>query len=506
MFLTSFILCSILSCPGQEPMASPMQGENNKPKIEAKAGNNLVGKVTVDGEPRQGVVVSDGINVVATDKNGEYQMFTDGRQHVFVSVPADCRVPLRHGAPNFYKTIEFSGDEVLQRDFELESAPVMKQWTLFTMADVQVGNKADKKDFVKMAPSIGDFVSTLSPNRYGVSLGDIVWNTPHNYMLYKAVFETIDVPVFSIIGNHDHNEITKGDTESDREFRDAMGPTYYSVNIGDCHLVALDDILYSGATGRNDYAGTITDAQLQWLAKDLSYVDKDKTVIICLHIPTSRRNVPYHITNNAELYDLLRGFNDVQILSGHTHINCTTNIEPNITETTFASVMGAFWYPLCSDGSPRGYGVLEFDGNKLVNKYYVGNGCDRDYQIKLYAPADAVLWDPDKKEGDPYDKILANIFFWHNDWTVEVQEDGGEWVTLTEADRLIPSIDGLRCWDPDVRKSMVEGLLPANHGGARPSNINDHMFLYTPKSTWQSVTVRATDPYGNVYSETINNN
>lgn len=502
-FLTSLLFCTMFA--KAEPLQTTPEGGKNGIAIEASQGNNLVGKVTVDGIPREGIVVSDGINVIATDANGEYQMYTNGRQHVFISVPADCKVPVKNGAPKFYKTLDFSDASIIQRNFELESSPVMTQWTLFTMADPQVGNKADKADFVKMIPTMSDFVTTLSPNRYGISLGDIVWNTPENYAFYKALMQVVDVPVFSVIGNHDHNEKVKNDTESDKEFRDAMGPTYYSVNIGDCHLVVLDDILYSGASGRNDYSGTITRAQLDWLAKDLSYVDKDKMIIIGLHIPTSRRNSPGHVSNNSDLYDLVRGFKDVQILSGHTHYHFTTTIEPNITETTFASTMGAHWYPLCSDGAPRGYGAMEFDGNKLVNKYFVGDNCPRDYQIKLYAPEDAVLWDPEKNEGDPYDKILANIFCWHDNWTLEAQEDGGVWTTLTDADRLIPSENGGRCWDPDVRKCMVDGLIPANHGGARPTNINDHMFLYTPKSGWKTFTLRATDPYGNVYTETLLN-
>ena len=53
----------------------------------------------------------------------------------------------------------------------------------------------------------------------------------------------------------------------------------------------------------------------------------------------------------------------MQILSGHSHNHYTTTIASNITETTFAAVMGAYWYPLCNDGSPRGYGALDFKGN-----------------------------------------------------------------------------------------------------------------------------------------------
>ncbi|MBD5280096.1 MAG: hypothetical protein HDS35_06080 [Bacteroides sp.] len=503
--VSAFLIASaFVSCSDNAGLERLPGADNDPLTIKAEFGKNLVGRVTVDGQPRQGVVVSDGVNVITTDAKGEYQMYTTGRQHVFISMPEDCELPTMNGLPKFYKTISFTDGAIIQRDFNLVSGQKKNEWTLFTMADPQIGNDADLTEFNGMLPRMAQFTSTLPGAVYGIDLGDIVWNKPDYFTVYAGAIRNVPVPVFSVIGNHDHNEGIKNDTESDKDFRDVLGPTYYSANIGDCHLVVLDDVLYRGETSRNDYSGTITDAQLEWLEKDLSYVDHDKTIIIGLHIPTARRNSSTHVSNNQALYDLVKDYRDVQILSGHSHNHYTTTIADNITETTFASVMGAFWYPLCNDGAPRGYGALEFKDGKLVNKYFVGDGCDRNYQMKLYAPEDAVLWNPSNNPGDPYDKILANIFCWHEDWTVETQEDGGAWTLLPAEARLIPSQNGGKCWDPDVRKCLVDGAIPANHGGAAPENNNDHMFLYTPQEGWKSVTFRATDSFGNVYTETLN--
>ena len=503
--LLSLGLLAIMSVACDDGVeAVRQQGENVPVTIQHQFGKNLVGRVTVDGVPRAGVVVSDGVNVVETDANGEYQMYTKDRQHVFVSVPADCDVPTLNGAPKFYQTIDFSEQAIIQRDFNLTSRAKLDDWTLFVMADPQLGSDADVTDFTnELLPGMQSFAQTISPNAYGIQLGDIVWNKPDMYPTYKNLMTQVSVPTFSVIGNHDHNEGIKNDTGSDKDFRDAMGPTYYSVNIGDAHLVVLDDVLYSGASGRNDYSGCITDQQMAWLEKDLSYVSKDKMIILGVHIPTKRRNSSSHVSNNQALYDLLKDYAEVQILSGHSHNQYTTTIADNITETTFGAVMGAYWYPLCNDGSPRGYAALQIKGNKSVDKYYMGADNNRNYQMKLYKPEDAVLWNPNNAEGTAYDKILANIFCWHEDWTVEVQEDGGSWTTLTDADRLNPDKVGGKCWDPDVRKCLVDGAIPANHSGSAPENKNDHMFLYTPKASWSSVTFRATDSYGNVYTETL---
>ncbi len=100
---------------------------------------------------------------------------------------------------------------------------------------------------------------------------------------------------------------------------------------------------------------------------------------------------------------------------------------------------------------------------------------------------------------------IYSLFRSHDNWTVEVSEDGRRWKRLPDEARLIPEKSGGKCWDPDVRKSLVKGRIPANHGGARPTDPNDHMFLYKPSDGWRMVSFRATDPFGNVYVSTLNN-
>ena len=136
------------------------------------------------------------------------------------------------------------------------------------------------------------------------------------------------MPVFQVIGNHDHNKAITVDADADASFEAAFGPTYYSYNIGDCHFIVLDDVLY---TGSSSYTADITDEQMAWLEQDLKYVPKDKLIIIGLHIATSRRNRPTsHVADYKELYALLDGYN-VRILSGHSHNNYTTTISETLS-------------------------------------------------------------------------------------------------------------------------------------------------------------------------------
>lgn len=462
------------------------------------------GHVTASGKPAPGVAVSDGVNVVVTDSLGAYSLISDGRDYIFVSVPSWCEIPVEDGMPKIYQPISSADGGVIERDFNLTASKPKTNWSLLTLADIQI----DDPDMVEFAsdiiPKTTAFVSSLSGPVYGISLGDMVWNAPHLYPAYKEQIARIGVPVFSVIGNHDHNEKIHGDAESDIDFRRALGPTYYSANIGNVHLVVLDDVLYSGVKHRNDYTDSITEQQMQWLERDLALVDSTATIVVGVHIPTARRNSPGHVANNERLYNLLSRFSSVEILSGHSHYQFTTTISPTITETTFGSVMGAFWYPICNDGSPRGHAVLRFEGSKLADKYYVGSDYTKDYQMKLYAPSDAVLYDPKAKPGDPFADILINIFCWHHTWQVDVNEDASGWKPLDVSRRIIPA-PGFRPVDPDVRKCLVKGRIPSTHAGSTPAYANDHMFLYTPAPNWHKVEVRAKDPYGNIYTQSIIN-
>lgn len=469
----------------------------------ASATTTITGKVTVDGHGREGVVVSDGRDVVTTDSKGRYTLVSDSSRHVFVSIPSDCRIPANGSRPIFYKPIDTARSKQ-KADFALTRGDGEDKWTLIALADVQIGFKKDYEDLKNdVMPVFLDSIGAYTGKVYGISLGDVVWNNPDYYGLYNEQMDRLGFPILSVIGNHDHNENTKGNYESIREYLENMGPADYSLNIGDCHIVALDNIIYSGVKNRNDYECGLTDAQIEWLRKDLSHVDKSKTLIVAMHSPTARRFKPgYRMVNGDEFYDVVRPFADVQILTGHTHNNFTTLVDKNITDNTLGAVQGAFWYPICNDGSPQGYGVFKFDDGKLVDKYYNGFREPRSYQMRLYAPAEAVLWQPEAKAGDPYDKIAINIWSWDPRWKVEVCEDGRVTVLDPDKDRT-----PLPARDPGLVKHLTgkKDTFPANHRGSRPILNNNHIFLYKPSETWKTVTVRATDNFGNVYTSSIEN-
>ena len=466
-----------------------------KVDITPEPGMNLVGRVTDGKNPIEGVVVSDGFTVTATDAQGIYQMrVKKSTPFVFVSVPAEYEIPLKDGFPAIYKKISLGDRDVVQRSFTLERTGKKDKFTLLALADVQIGRDDEVVMLEKeVLPLLVPYVQQeLDKPVYGISLGDLVWDNMPFHSVYKEQIRKIGVPVFQVIGNHDHDKAIGVDTEADHSFRSAFGPTYYSYNIGDCHFVVLDDVLY---TGSSNYTAAITEAQMAWLEQDLKYVPKDKLIILGVHIPTSRRNRPTsHVANYRELYELFDGYH-VRILSGHSHNNYTTTISETIEENTLGAVMGAYWNgeELCNDGSPRGYAVYEIEGNRIKNWYYKGTAYPEEYQMYLYGPGQAV--------SEKYrDGLIFNIFNWHSTWTVEVKEDDAAWTTLPSGSNLKYEMDR-RAYD-----FMFGETVPEHRPTAEPESNCDHMFYYKPSSAaWNEVTVKASDPYGNVYTERIRN-
>jgi len=460
-------------------------------EIVAEDGMNLVGKLSDNETPIVGAVVSDGYSTTKTDEKGIYQLKANAQaKFVFVSVPADYEIPMEDGITKIYHELPVDRNEIIRKDFSLKKQAVVNKFQLLALADVQIG-QSNELNLLRQTeiPKILDYVNTMKAESpvYGISLGDLVWDNMTYLPEYAKEIKRLEIPLFQVIGNHDHDRtVLMNDEMAAQPFETNFGPTYYSYNIGDCHFVVLDNVNYNG---HSDYSAHITQNQLDWLKEDLKHVSKDKLIILGTHIYTSRRDRPsLGVSNKEDLYNLLTGYK-VRILTGHLHNNRMTTITEDIEENNLGSVMGAFWNPLCNDGSPRGYAVYEIEGNEIKNWYYKGTDDSKDYQIKIYKPGQAVT--PSRQDG-----VIINIFAWHTNWSVKVYENDVYKATLTENLQFEMDRDAYDAYFGDDK--------PSHRPSAEPEAYNDHMFYYKPSvPTGITVKVEATDPYGNTYVESV---
>ena len=401
--------------PAQNP------DDNDPSKINGTKlaeGNDLVGlvfdKSTGKGIP--GVVVSDGYDCVATDANGVYQFKSNSLTRlIYYSTPAEYAIETAEpSVPQFYKAIKPQGARI-RTDFELTPLAGGKEtnWTFIGIGDPQCATTSNSTRY--SSETIPDIKSTLAGRSsvYAMTLGDIVFDSTNMWGTMKATMSSVStgswhIPFFQTLGNHDHDSL-KPDTADDAmddynatsTFVSFFGPTDYSFNRGDVHVVAMDDIIVtsqkasSKSNGKTwNYSGGFTEKQFAWLKKDLELVpDKEnKMVFICCHIPF-RGSTSNHYMDAAKL---LLEFREAHIMIGHTHytqnyVYNSSNYKAKggqyLYEHIHGSACGAWWTSSSSStvtGEPNGYTIYDIEGPHIKDWHFKGTKRKADLQLRVF--------------------------------------------------------------------------------------------------------------------------
>lgn len=491
-FLQSLGLAGLgLSLPVQMVNAQDTPtGKNQKFNLKSIV---VKGKVHQGGKGIANVAVTDGYNIVLTDTSGKYTLNTNAiAEFVYISVPRGYEIPQEKGIAQFFKPLNKAASK-FTADFELQTlAQDDTKHNFIVWADPQIIDKQDAEQLVnKTAPDVKSLLATYDKNIlfHGIGCGDLVWDKFELYDDYKKAVALAGIPFYQVIGNHDMDLTARTDDGSGQTFKSLFGPTYYSYNRGEVHYVVLDDVFFIGTAKK--YIGYLTETQLQWLEQDLQHVKPGSTVVVAVHIPVNsgekrRMNLKEEsiggvVSNRKELYRLLKPFK-AHILSGHTHI-CEKVIEGNVMEHVHGAVCGAWWTgPICSDGTPNGYGVYEVNGSE-IQWYYKSVGHMRDHQLRVYKTG-AVAEKPNE--------FVANVWNWDPEWKVEWYEDGVKKGEMRQEMGL----------DPLSVQLHLGPQLPAKHKWVDPT-VTDHLFFAKPSANARQIKVEATDRFGNVYAETL---
>lgn len=443
----------MLACSNDKSDRDPDPGvETEVNGTQLAEGTTLYGLVTdTSGNPIPGVVVTDGYGCVETDANGVYQMTRYKKaRFVYYSTPSGYAVNTSaDNYPLFYAEIVHK-NIADRHDFTLAPLSASEaDFTLVCIADPQCKTTDEISRYVN--ETIPDIEATVEGYKsrgkavYGITLGDIVFDTPDLWSNMKESMASRNLPVFQTIGNHDHLQTETSDDNAAANFEAQFGPRNYSFNRGDAHIVSMDNVLYEG---NKKYKGGITDKQLEWLRQDLSHVAKDKLVIFCAHIPfrggTSTTDESH--ANYAGVLDLLSEFAEAHLMIGHTHYNQKYIHKRNgktILEHVHGAACGAWWTSnLCADGTPNGYGVYEVTGNTVANHYYKSTNKAADYQIRAYAATQVFGksgsltfgWAANSSAMNDPKCIVANV--WNSDasgdWKASLWQDGAKVCDMTK--------------------------------------------------------------------------
>ncbi|MCQ2141573.1 MAG: calcineurin-like phosphoesterase family protein [Bacteroidales bacterium] len=474
-----------------------------------------------DGHRLPGIMITDGYGVYTTDENGEY-FFTrhPSAAYVYYSIPAEYEVPMRQGHPCFYKKLS---DVDMSYDFILKPLKGGKEkaFNLFFVADPQMQNIHHVDRFrTEGVPDWKAYGKKMKDNCYGITLGDIGYtekgrNT--NYLLpiirEEMSAEKTGMPTFQTVGNHDFEFAMGGLNEfsptvtirRDRMFEAIFGPIDYSWNRGDAHIISMNNVQFDNLENAGKYTGGFTDEQLEWLRQDLALVPKDKIVIFCAHIPLwNKKSASLH-----KAIEMLGGFAESYIFTGHTHTNFKHVCENGVKEITVGAMSGCWWWSRnCADGAPNGYLVCHITGNHLDSHLYKSLGYKENVQMRIYR-GDAEYGGDFERFKLQYDHntLLINIWNYDDDWKVDVYENGKFTQSLsgpmTPTGEWVPEQGGTKDW---WAIGYNVGVVGRGHAkGSTRNNYcsrNDHMFIYQMRDPSAKVKVVITDGSGKKFTET----
>lgn len=504
--------------------------------ITPSEGVTAYGIVECGGKGIPGVVVSDGIEVTVTDSEGIYQLKSEKKWgYVFISIPSGYEVLSEGILPEFHAALTEKESVAERHDFSLVKAD-NDNYRLYVLGDMHLANRNnDVSQFRDFAADMNDDMTSHSGTKiYAITLGDMTWDVywyEKNYYFPQYLSEMnadfSNLQVFHTMGNHDNDMKAAGDFDTAIKYVEDIAPTYYSFNLGGIHYVIIDDILCTNpGDGNRTYKCTVTDEQLDWIAKDLKYVDKSTPLIVCTHAPIYSRNseILYSLTNASAFIKAFNGYK-VHFLTAHTHVvhNVDKMSSSNFFEHNSGAICASWWWSgkltpgvsVCTDGAPAGYGIYDVNGTD-IKWMYKAIGFDSDYQFRSYDLNNVSFsWNDvpnipskfGKGSGstmedyiDTYpvstaNEVLINIWDWAAGWSLSVAEDGKEL-----------SYSRVTTYDPLHIAALSVKRFNNSSITSEPSFITEktyHMFKVKASSATSTLTIKVTDESGNVYTETM---
>lgn len=421
---------------------------------------NRNGKFDKGEKKLPGVGVSNGVDVVQTDKNGAYKLPVTENNILFVIRPDGYNVPVdRNNLPQFYyiyypqgapdlafKGVDPTGPLPKSVDFALIPEQSSEEFKILVFGDPQVYNE-EEVDFLKRG--VVEELIGVKGYSFGISLGDLVGNKPSLFNPYINVIKDVGIPWYQVMGNHDINFDVPNDSLSDLSFKAHFGPNNYSFNKGKVHFIVLDDVIYQGD---KKYIGGLRKDQLDFIENDLKFVPKDNLIVLCMHIPlVNNGRHAIREKDNQRLFSILKDFPNTFSMSAHTHVQKQVFIDEsfgwkqdkphhhyNVGTTSgnwYSGERDANGIPpaTMADGTKKGYAAITFNGNKYEIDYFV-SGADKNFKMNVFIPK--IVQKKKKSKANFY----VNYYLGGEKDTVEYKVGKGAWQLMTKTEAQDPHL------------------------------------------------------------------
>jgi len=411
-------------------------------------------------KPLKGVAVSNGREVVITDKAGLYELPLRENSVIFVVKPRNWMVPVdENRLPRFYYTYSSGGVSgknfkglaptgLLPQsvDFPLYPSEEPEKFNVLVLGDTQA---RDDREIYYMS---NDVLPELAGNdaAFGVVLGDIVYDDLNLYDHITSSLSTIGIPMRYVAGNHDNDYSGNNLAEARGAWLRTFGPTYYSFTHGPVHFIILDDIRWIVEDSKRYYRTGLGEDQMEFLRNEISRLKKDQLLVLCSHIPYEKSTEWENLEEKRSFYELIASHPSTISLAAHTHrhyhqfIGSEEGFPGNNPHhmVSVGTVCGSWWtgapdeygipHAMMSDGTPNCYTALHIDGNSWKMSWKAPRRPE-DFQMHINAP--------DVINSDTTDivRVTANIFNALPSASVMMKAgDTGEWIKMEKSLQVDP--------------------------------------------------------------------
>ena len=339
----------------------------------------------------------------------------------------------------------------------------------------------------EIIPQISTIIEEYKATGYPTAIlltGDVVWDNMKFLPRVKADFEALGVPVYAVIGNHDHNKRYKNNQpRAEQDYINTWGERNQAFMLGETLFVTLDNIDYNS---KDDYSLKVDADQLIWLAEVMDEYADVEHVAVCMHAPaTSHRTggfIPY-----AKPIVRIIGERKIDFITGHGHRHFTADHTPEIIEHSVAQVNGNLWFaPICADGTPLGvFCIEERDGEWIWHHRIFGKSAN---EPLITYPTGSVA------EHEEY--VVVKVVGWDSKWQLSWSENGVDMGAMEQISILDPDYMYYVENEANYREKYMKRL----RRSARP---HKHYFRCKPTTPNSEITITATDRFGRVYTTTL---
>lgn len=298
-------------------------------------------------------------------------------------------------APHSFQLVE-----VVEAAAPLSSAPAHQPFTFAYISDSHLYEKTLNERFVRQLERAVADINALDPQPdfvlYGGDLAQL--GKPGELRLGAEILKQVKAPIRMMVGEHDWF-LDMGDL-----WKELFGPPQYSFDHKGVHFITLMSVnekdfwtkagltpeqrmgIVAGLDDGRQSRFEVGEEGREWLQRDLAKVAKTTPVVVFSHSPLYKyyRNWNFWTEDADEVQALLRPFNSVTVIHGHTH----QVLSNRIGNIHFHGMLSTAWpWPYAPSGLPKltvpmnrsdpfnqtdgmGDGIINVTQSGYVNKEY----------------------------------------------------------------------------------------------------------------------------------------